>query len=112
MDRLADTSRGVLGSAILLLIIGGCLVWSLNEAMPPGSESITQAASTVSPSATDSTIRVALTQRPVSALRLRIEGAFTLSSLDEREASLRVIQPLSERSVAAAAGGIDLCGRV
>jgi stage II sporulation protein D len=112
MDRLADTSRGVLGSAILLLIIGGCLVWSLNEATPPGPESITQAASTAPVFTGDSTIRVALTQRPVSTLRLRIEGPFTLSSLDEREAALRVIQPLSECSVAAAAGEIDLCGRL
>ena len=112
MDGLAQTSRGVLGSAILLLIVGGAVVWSLNEATLPEAAPETPTASITVDSAELESIRVALTQRPVQSLRLKIDGPFVISSLGDETRAVEMPGSLAETKITAAAKGIRLAGRV
>lgn len=112
MDGLAQTSRGVLGSAILLLIVGGVVVWSLNEVTPRRAAPQPRTASTKIVSSGGGLIRVALTPRPVSTLRLKIDGAYTVSSLDEIEQTIDVRGSLAECSITATSEGIRLAEQV
>jgi stage II sporulation protein D len=112
MDGLAHTSRGVLGSAVLLLIVGGVVVYSLNEAKPPEPESAPPAIPAHFTSLDDERVRVALTRRAVSTVRLKIEGSYHVTSSDEHRPSLDRTESLAEDNVTAAPGGIRFCGRI
>ncbi|MBA3313301.1 MAG: SpoIID/LytB domain-containing protein [Planctomycetota bacterium] len=113
MDGLAQTSRGVLGSAILLLIVGVIVVWSLDDAAPtkPDAPPSMTAVSSSRSADGDDAIRVALTRRSVSSIRLRIDGSYRLVPLDGREGPVAVPEPLSDRSLEVDPRGIDIAGR-
>lgn len=117
MDGLAHTSRGVLGSALLLLIVGGIGVWSLNKATPlgplPASSIVPIRIATADVGLADAGLmRVALTQRAVSSVRLKIEGPFHVTSLGKPKSSFDERRLLAECSVTAEPGGIEFCGRI
>ncbi len=111
MDDLAHTSRGVLGSAVLLLIVGGVAAYSLNEAKPPEPDSAPPAIPAHFTSRDEERIRVALTRRAVQTVRLRVEGPYRIASIGSSK-SIDEPVPLDECTIAAEPIGIKFGGHV
>lgn len=113
MDGLAQTSRGVLASALGLLVLGAALVGSLNDASPKKVVVDPPAAIPLSVASAGhaSTMRVALTRRGQSSIRLRIETGYRIVPLDRPDAAVASSEPLAEARATVEASQLVFAGQ-
>lgn len=106
------TARGVLVSVFLLATLLAAGAWVLQRAEVPDRPAREPAAAPPPLSAeARGSIRVALTGRAVSTVRLRIDGPYRVVPLKEGDKGQRFEDPLAESVIAVRKGAVEIAGK-